>query len=72
MKYCEMLEYVRKGGFYPIQVVIADEVDCQLEVKVSVNEFEDICYRIYDKYLDSTDIDIWELVNEELKNRGCK
>jgi hypothetical protein len=56
-----------------MQPVIANEVNAQLETSISEDEFEEICAKIYDIYLDCIEEpDIWYLVDEELTNRGYK
>ena len=73
MKYGEMTQFLNDNGIMVIQPVIANEVNSQLEVVISDNEFEEICEKIYNIYLDCIEEpDIWYLVNDELVARGHK
>ena len=73
MKYIEMVKFLRENGMYAIQPVIANEVESQLEVEISEEEFESVCQTVFDIYMDCVDEpDIWYLVNDELVNRGYK
>ena len=73
MKYGEMTQFLNDNGIMVIQPVIANEVNSQLEVVISDNEFEEICEKIYNIYLDCIEEpDIWYLVDEELTKRGYK
>lgn len=73
MKYSEMTQFLNDNGIMVIQPVIANEVNSQLEEVISDNEFEEICEKIYNIYLDCIEEpDIWYLVDEELTNRGYK
>ena len=75
MKYGEMVTFLYENNIRVMQPVIATEVNSQLEVDISEDEFEEICEKIYNTYLNCVadpDIDIWYLVDEELSNRGYK
>lgn len=73
MKYSEMTKFLNDNGIKVMQPVIANEVNAQLEVNISEDEFEEICAKIYDIYLDCIEEpDIWYLVDEELTERGYK
>ena len=73
MKYSEMTKFLNNNGIMVMQPVIANEVNAQLEVDISEDEFEEICAEIYNIYLDCIEEpDIWYLVDEELTKRGCK
>ena len=73
MKYSEMVKFLNDNGIYVMQPVIASELDAQLETDIPAEEFEEICASVYDAYLSCfEEPDIWELVDEELKNRGYK
>lgn len=71
MKYSEMVKFLNDKGIYVMQVIIADEVNSQLEKSIDEEEFENVCDTIYQAYLDSDEMpDMWELVNDELIERG--
>lgn len=73
MKYREMVSFLNKNNIRVMQPTIALEVNAQLEMEVSDEEFEAICEKVYNVYLGVYDrVDIWELVDEELVNRGLK
>ena len=73
MKYSEMTKFLNDNDIMAIQPVIANEVNAQLEVDISEDEYEEICAKIYDVYLDCVmEPDIWYLVDEELTERGYK
>lgn len=73
MKYSEMVKFLNDNGIDAIQPVIANEVMAQLEKDITVDEFEDICHKIYKIYLDCIEEpDIWYLVDEELSTRRYK
>lgn len=73
MKYIEMIKFLNKHGIMVMQPVIASEVSSQLSKKISEDEYELICAKIYEEYLDSIEEpDIWYLVDEELTKRGYK
>ena len=73
MKYNEMVKFLNDNGICAIQPVIAIEVYAQLEKDIADEEFEDVCHKIYETYLDCiNNIDMWDMVNEELIARGYK
>lgn len=73
MKYGEMTKFLNDNGIYVMQPVIANEIDAQLEVVISEDEFEEICEKVYGIYLNCIEEpDIWYLVDEELTKRGYK
>lgn len=73
MKYGEMTKFLNDNGIYVMQPVIANEVSAQLEVDISEDEFEEICGKVYEIYLDCIEEpDVWYLVDEELTKRGYK
>ena len=75
MKYREMLNFVRGGGFSPVQAMVANEVDlhieCNFEIessKINESDFERICREVYEQYINTVGIDIWELVYIKLQD----
>jgi hypothetical protein len=75
MKYSEMIKFLNDNDIKVIQPVIANEVNAQAQVDIPENEFEEICAKVYDTYLDCVadpDLDIWYLVDEELTKRKYK
>lgn len=73
MKYRELVKFLNDNGITVMQPVIASEVDAQLEIDVTNENFEDICKKVYETYLDCVEEpDIWYLVDEELTTRGLK
>ncbi len=73
MKYKEMTKFLNDNGIFVMQPVIANEVDAQLEVEISDEEFEKICSEVYTTYLGVFyEIDIWDLVDTILVNKGYK
>ena len=73
MKYSEMTKFLNDNGIYPMQPVIANQVDAQLEHSIPEEEFEDVCATVYDLYLGCyEEPDTWQLVDEELTKRGLK
>lgn len=75
MKYSEMIKFLNDNNIKVMQPVIANEVNAQIETDITEKEFEEVCAKIYDTYLDCVadpDLDIWYLVDEELTNRGYK
>lgn len=73
MKYSEMTKFLYENGIRVMQPVIANEVNAQLEIDISEDEFEEICAKVYKIYLDCIEEpDIWYLVDEELTERGYK
>jgi hypothetical protein len=73
MKYSEMVKFLNDNGIFVMQPVIASEVNSQLEHSIPEEEFEDICRCVEDAYLSAyEEPDIWDLVDEELTQRGYK
>lgn len=73
MKYREMVKFLNDNDIKVMQPVIANEVNAQLEKDIIDEEFENVCSKIYDIYLDCIEEpDIWYLVDEELTKRGYK
>ena len=77
MKYCEMIKFLNDNGILLMQPVIADMVDSQLPIGVDIseNKFEEICESVFNKFLESdfnSDTNVYDLVEEELTNRGYK
>lgn len=73
MKYKDILKFLKDNEIHAIKPKIADQVDHQLEVEISDEEFEEICNKIYNLYMDYVEEpDVWELVNDELVSRGHK
>ena len=73
MKYREMTKFLKDNGISAIQPIIAREVEAQLEKNISDEEFENICCKIYNTYLDCIEEpDIWYLVDEELTKKEYK
>lgn len=73
MKYREMVKFLNDNDIKVMQLVIANEVNAQLEKDIIDEEFENVCSKIYDIYLDCIEEpDIWYLVDEELTKRGYK
>lgn len=73
MKYNEMIKFLNNNGICAIQPVIASEVSAQLEKDIADEEFEVVCNKIYETYLNCIDnVDMWDMVNEELIARGYK
>ena len=71
MMYKDMVKFLNDHDVTVMQVVIADEVNSQLETSIAEEEFEDVCDTIYQAYLESHKMpDMWELVNDELIVRG--
>lgn len=73
MKYGEMVKFLNDNGIMVKQPVIANEVSAQAQTNIPTDEFEEICAKIYEIYLDCIEEpDIWYLVDEELTKRGYK
>ena len=73
MKYREMVKFLNDNGIDAIQPIIANEVDAQLTKDIGDEEFESVCKEVYGLYLSCfEEPDIWDLVDEELTNRGYK
>ena len=79
MKYREMVKFLNDNGILLLQPLIADTVDVLLPIgaNVSDDEFEEICEKIFDDYLDNPDLDkgldiIWSLTEDELARRGYR
>lgn len=73
MKYKEMVKFLNDNGIKVMQPVIANEVNAQLEKKITDEEFEIVCHNIYEAYLDCIEEpDVWYLVDDELTERGYK
>ena len=75
MRYCEMVKFLNDNGIMVVQPMIASELDGQLVHDISEWEFEDICEKVKDAYLEiccDTEPNIWQLVNDELVKRGYK
>lgn len=73
MKYSEMTKFLNDNGICAIQPIIANEVNAQLEKDIPAEEFENVCHKIYETYLDCIEEpDMWYLVDEELTDRGYK
>ena len=76
MKYREMVKFLNDNGIMLLQPIVADTVDVLLPlgVNVSDDEFEEICEKIFNDYLDSIDEPdlsrIWDLTESELERRG--
>ena len=73
MKYSEMTKFLNYNGIMVMQPVIANEVSAQAQKNIPDDEFEEICAKVYETYLDCIEEpDIWYLVDEELTQRGYK
>ena len=79
MKYGEMVKFLNDNGILLLQPLIADTVDVLLPIgsNVSDDEYEEICEKIFDNYLDDPDLDkgldiIWSLTEDELARRGYR
>lgn len=73
MKYREMVKFLNDNDVKVMQPVIANEVNAQLEKDITDEEFENVCQKVYDIYLDCIEEpDIWYLVNDELVAAGYK
>lgn len=73
MKYVEMVKFLNDNEILVMQPVIASEISSQLEKDISEDEFEAVCRDVFSLYLSAyEEPDIWQLVDEELKNRGYK
>ena len=79
MKYREMVKFLNDNGILLLQPIVADTVDVliPLGAAISDDEFEEICEKIFDDYLDNPDMDkgldiIWELTEIELARRGYR
>lgn len=73
MKYREMIKFLNDNNICLMQPIIADYVNTQLEVDISDDEYEDVCAKIFETYLDCIEEpDVWYLVDEELIKRGYK
>ena len=77
MKYREMCKFLNDNGILLLQPIIADTVDILLPLGVDIpdDEFEEICEKIFDDYLDDPEPDeglniIWDLTKCELERRG--
>lgn len=71
MKYRELAKFLNDNGIMVVQPVIAGDVESQLVRDIPDDEFEDICKKVYEAYLDcDEEPDIWWLVDEELTKRG--
>lgn len=73
MKYNEMIKFLNDNGILLMQPVIADAVDSMIPIdyNMSEEEYENICEKIFNDYLDSSDEpDIWELIRDEFLRRG--
>lgn len=73
MKYREMVKFLNDNDIRVMQPVIANEVNAQLDIDITDEDFENVCKSIYDIYLGCMEEpDIWILVDEELIARGYK
>ena len=72
MKYREMVKFLNDNDIKVVQPVIANEVNAQLEKDITDEEFENVCDKIYDIYLDCIEPDIWYLVDGILTEKGYK
>lgn len=76
MKYRDMVKFLNDNDIMLLQPIVADTVDVLLPlgVNVSDDEFEEICGKIFNDYLDSIDEPdlsrIWDLTESELERRG--
>ena len=73
MKYNEMIKFLNNNGILLMQPIIANAVDSMIPIdyNMSEEEYENICEKIFNDYLDSSDEpDIWELIRDEFLRRG--
>lgn len=62
-------KYLKGGNYSLLNLMIIDEIQCQLEDKISDEDYNDIFYIVKHCYLKRADIDLWCLVNYCLKNK---
>lgn len=73
MKYNEMIKFLNNNGILLMQPIIADAVDSMIPIgyNMSEEEYENICEKIFNDYINSLDEpDIWELIRDEFLRRG--
>ena len=73
MKYNEMIKFLNNNGILLMQPIIADAVDSMIPIgyNMSEEEYENICEKIFNDYINSSDEpDIWELIRDEFLRRG--
>lgn len=62
-------KYLKDGKYSLLNLMIIDEIQCQLEDEISDEDYNDIFYIVKHCYLKSSDVDLWCLVNYCLKNK---
>ena len=51
-----------------LYLMIIDEIQCQLQDKISDEDYNKLFYKIKNCYLKSSDADLWQLTNYCIKN----
>lgn len=70
-------EYFKDKGLILLNLVIIDEIQCQLEDEISDEDYNKLFYTIENCYLKSDAVDLWCLTNyciknlDVIENMGC-
>ena len=68
-KYTDMYNDYFKGFEYNLlNLVIIDEIQCQLEDKISDEDYNTLFYRVKNCYLKADSVDLWSLVHYCIEN----
>lgn len=62
-------QYFKSMNYNLLNLMIINEIQCQLEEKISDKDYNDIFYIVRKCYLNAEGVDLWCLVNYCLKNK---
>lgn len=61
-------EYFNSNNYNLLNLMIIDEIQCQLQDKISDENYNKIFYKVRNCYLKSSESDLWQLTNYCIKN----
>lgn len=62
-------EYFKGNEYNLLNLQIIDEIQCQLQDKISDEDYNNLFYTIKNCYLKSSDVDLWCLTNYCINNK---
>lgn len=61
-------DFFKGNKFQLLNLMIIDEIQCQLQDKISDEDYNKLFYKIKNCYLKSNSADLWQLTNYCIKN----